>query len=732
MPSNTNTYRLKSEEVDLAGFVTSSNSNIGAMVCVAPKGDPTKPRLYTSDTNVIKFNGKPSPKYPDLFHAIDFVKTAPLFVITPVASDARYGGVDVLTSSLSPFGIGRDFNTVNYSQIDIPYSQVGLVSGNGVTTTITGTLANTPIKLGTLKIKVNGRLLNISNTVANTISGTDLASGTFDNTTGAYNIVLAGTVGTPAYVISTIDTSAGVDLSAGATNKLINVEIDGVLYSNINLGQSPTTTRASIIAAINAATASTRAIVSGNFIRINGIVGSSTSGKVRILPPTSGTSAMNLVFDATLTSLVATNSISPTGAIPKLGEGVTIEYGKEVDMSSQVHFSVFCESQFDPETMLLAVSVEHISNNQYALTLYQNIVTGLSQILPKTLFSLIQEKSTDGKSLYYEDVFKNSPYIKIKVNASYSGYSDPLSTQVAYLTGGLRGSEPSSIDIFNAWQYFKAKNLYPVKIFMDIRGEQASTVADLVANYQTKGFFLTYVPMGSTAEDSVTYRQGMNIDTDGGALYTNWIKIKDPYNASEVWITAIGKIGAKAAKMVDKYDAIPFAGTDEAGLGGQLGGFQILEVENDYDELTELKIMDEAQVNPIIKDLQDGVMAYGNRTLQSVTTDTSYIHTRRLYNYIMDKAEKEILKRQIFKLNDDLHRLRAKTLADSLVTPILNDGYLNDVYVQCDDGNNGDAVLELRQFILDIYVKAATSSEFVLLRLTRLSQGQVISELIKQ
>ena len=60
--------------------------------------------------------------------------------------------------------------------------------------------------------------------------------------------------------------------------------------------------------------------------------------------------------------------------------------------------------------------------------------------------------------------------------------------------------------------------------------------------------------------------------------------------------------------------------------------------------------MDEKQINPIIKDQSIGVVVWGNRTLQITNTDTSFIHTRRGYNYIMDKIEKEVLKQQIFKL----------------------------------------------------------------------------------
>ena len=58
-------------------------------------------------------------------------------------------------------------------------------------------------------------------------------------------------------------------------------------------------------------------------------------------------------------------------------------------------------------------------------------------------------------------------------------------------------------------------------------------------------------------------------------------------------------------------------------------------------------------------------------------------------------------------------------------------GAFREWYVQCDDKNNNDAILNQRKFVLDIYVKITPTSEFVLLRLTRVSQGTVIADLVK-
>ena len=730
MAGNTKTYRLRSEEIDLAGFVTNSSSNIGAMVLITPKGNSKKPRLFQSDTDVIKYLGKPSQRFSDLLHALDFVKESPLFIITPVSDDARYGGVDVKTNEIVPFNIGRDIDTIDYSDINIQKIETLISNSDGIVKNFVGTLLNIPISNNTVKLKVNGKTLLVSDN-GNDLIGNDVVTSTLDKVTGVYNITLNGNSGTPAHLTTTIDLSSGVDLSIDSLDKFINIEVDGILYQNINLGQSATTSQSDIVNAINTAIGKVIASIDGNFIKLTGLVGSQSIGKIRVLQPTTGTSAMNLVFDLLQTSLIAMNSTNPTGSIPRLNETLTIEYGVSQDLSTDVHFSIFGESQFDNETLSLAVSIRHLESKRYALTLYQNLVNGRSTLINDVVFSFDREKNSDGRSLYYTDVFtENNPYIRIVLNENYIGNSNVDGTQVVDFTGGTRGTKPDATKIFEAWQFFRKKNLYPVKLFMDVRGDSATTIADLIVNYQNKAFGLTCTPIGSDVDTAIDYRNTLGLDTDGMAIYTNWLRVLNPYDQSEIWISPVSKVGIKAIQMSVKYDALPFAGVDESGLGGKLSGFQILEVENDYDEFLDLKRLDESQINPIIKDQSIGVVIWGNRTMSKINTDTSFIHTRRSYNYIMDKIEKEVLKQQIFKLNDEAHRLRATLLTNDIITPILNEGLLNDAYVQCDEGNNNSEVLNRREFILDVYVMATTNSEFVLLRVTRLAQGQVISQLI--
>jgi len=734
-------YRVRSEEIDLSGFVTQNNNQIGAIVLKSRKGGKT-PKLTQGENEVLLRFGKPNSDYYGVFEAIEYCRNAPAYIVSVLGSGYKYAGVDVKTNSVTPFGTrsGRVYETFtnnSYSSVERNLIYNHSTVADGKTNNFTGTITNAnlvlPIVGSSVKLFVGDNEIPVTvNTNTNVVTSTVSAltgTNTFNVASGTYDITFSGNVGTPAFYVSQVSISSTIDLSSSSIDKKINLKIDGTLYQNINLGQSASTTKQNIVDAINNAVGSTVASISGNYIRIDGKIASSILGSISITAPTVGTSAVGIVFDTNKTSIISENSLSPTGYVPKYGDKITWDFNCTANIKNDTSFSLFTASPFDDTFESYSVKVSRITGKQYRVVLYIGTSLGLSEV--KTYdFSLIKEKDSFGKSLYYEDIFKDDEYLKIFINTSYSNIADPDISTVS-LTGGNRGAEPQESDYVEAWNNFQRRNLYPVKNFMDVYGNSANTLKNIIENYQPYSFGITCVPLGNTRDSAIQFRKDLGIDFDGLALYTNWAKIQDTYNNSFSWTSNIGKIGVKYAEMNGIFDGLAPAGVDENGIGGQLSGFKVVEVENDFSD-TDLQLLDESQINPVINDSAYGLMVYGDRTLQVSNSDTSYIGHRRLFNHIIDNISTQILKKQVFKLNDDFHRLLAKTQADSFIAPILSSGLLRDIYVQCDEGNNTDEVLQVRKFIMDIYVKVTPFSEFVLLRLTRLPQNAVISDFIQQ
>lgn len=721
-------YRLRVIERDLSGFITQQTNENGGMVVNSVK-KPKKPIFSQSEEDYILYFGKPNSTYWHGFEAIAFNQFAPSWIVAAVGAGALQAGI-LVGATVKAFGprSGKRDETFSFAAV----TQNGVMNigtGDGVTALFTATLtAGTGITTGSLILKKAGFAAAATES-GGTITGADVSSGTLNLSSGALSVTFSGTPGTVATVTTTVDFSAPIDFSAGATDKYIKIIKDGTTYQ-INLGQSASTSRASVISAINTALGYTAASVSGNFIKIDGQYGSSTLGHILVTDPVGQATAKLLGFSATDLEDYGTD---PTGAIPTAGQVVSADWIYSVSMATSVSHAFFAAGFYNDADYQLAAEVKYTGDGttkRYRMTLYE--VTSIGNVQVKAYdYSLDKEKNAFGKSIYIFDVFRNDPYVIPVVNNSYAAAPVQPTVATVLFTGGNRGADPLTSEKNVAWDYFKKKNKYPVKIFMDVDGTQVTKLTDLLQNYQPYAFGITMVPPGNDVAGAIAYRQGLGVDFDKLALYWNWATIEDPYNNSQAFVSQVGKIGVKYAQMQDIFDGLAPAGTDENNHGGQLGtiGFKVVELEYDPSE-TDKQNLDEAQINPILEDQDFGPIIDGDRTLKVINSDTSFIGTRRLYNLMIDNIVRQILRKQVFKLNDELHRSMAQSLTEEYINPIIGAGLLREALVQCDENNNNDEVLNQRQFILDVFVKVTPTSEIVTLRFTRLSQTQVLADFI--
>lgn len=379
-----------------------------------------------------------------------------------------------------------------------------------------------------------------------------------------------------------------------------------------------------------------------------------------------------------------------------------------------------------PAADTLAVDIAWVNGSQFTMNLYKVSAVNGNQLVNSYSYSLIKEKDLQGNSLYINDVFNNDKYVIPKLNTSYNNTTHSTNSTTVYFSGGSRGSAPTSSDYVTAWANFQKINKYPGKILMDCSGNAPVAISNLITTYNPYAFGISMIPMGNDATQAIAYRQGLGLNTDKVALYTNWQKIQDDYNNSFAWISGIGSVGKKYALMIDCYDAGSPAGTDESKHGGLIQDWTVKDIEYSYTD-PETLLLDNAQINPFIKNEYYGLMLSGDRTAYTSMTDTSYIGTRRLYNYIAKNVIEQVMKLQDFKLNDATHRLKAYTMINDFLSPIKSSGWIRDYKVVCDETNNTNVVLQQRKFIVTIYIQVTPNSQKTVLQLVRVGQTQVIS-----
>jgi phage tail sheath protein FI len=232
-------------------------------------------------------------------------------------------------------------------------------------------------------------------------------------------------------------------------------------------------------------------------------------------------------------------------------------------------------------------------------------------------------------------------------------------------------------------------------------------ITSIITNTQQRGdnLFVTDLTLFSgTVASAVT--QAQTRDTSYAAAYWPWVRIIDPATGKQVWVPASTVIPGVYA-FNDKVSAPWFApaGINRGGLSTVLQA-QLKLTQGNRDTLYS------SNINPIATLPKQGVVVYGQKTLQKAASALDRVNVRRLMielkNYI-----RQISNTLVFEQNTSTTR----TAFISRVTPFLEGIQqkqgLYAFKVVMDGTNNGPAVIDQNQLIGQIYVQPTRTAEFI-------------------
>jgi hypothetical protein len=137
---------------------------------------------------------------------------------------------------------------------------------------------------------------------------------------------------------------------------------------------------------------------------------------------------------------------------------------------------------------------------------------------------------------------------------------------------------------------------------------------------------------------------------------------------------------------------------------------------------TQRDVLYSAGVNPVVSFPGQGIVLFGDKTLQSKPSAFDRINVRRLF-IVLEKSIAKAAEFSLFEFNDEF--TRAQFVA--LVTPFLRDVQgrrgITDFRVVCDTTNNTPQVIDSNQFVGDIYIKPARSINFIQLNFVAVGTG---------
>ena len=129
---------------------------------------------------------------------------------------------------------------------------------------------------------------------------------------------------------------------------------------------------------------------------------------------------------------------------------------------------------------------------------------------------------------------------------------------------------------------------------------------------------------------------------------------------------------------------------------------------------TERDLLYSVGVNPVVSFPGQGVVLFGDKTLQSKPSAFDRINVRRLF-IVLEKAIGLASKYQLFEFNDDFTRAQFKAIVEPFLRDVQGKRGITDFRVKCDSGNNTGDVVDRNEFVADIYIKPARSINYITL-----------------
>jgi phage tail sheath protein FI len=288
---------------------------------------------------------------------------------------------------------------------------------------------------------------------------------------------------------------------------------------------------------------------------------------------------------------------------------------------------------------------------------------------------------------------------------------DNISTTTQGLTGGNYDNMIALLGNQDAYQF---NVLFTPGLLDDTHTAQ---VTNIIANTISRGdnlYVMDLVDFSGTVTDTTT--QAQSRDTSYAAAYWPWVRIIDPATGKHVWVPASTVIPGVYA-FNDKVAAPWFApaGINRGGLNTVLQAqYKLSQANKD--------VLYDNNVNPLATLPKNGVVVFGQKTLQKEASALDRVNVRRLMielkGYIRQVADTVV-----FEQNTNATRNAFIAKVTPYLQIIQQKQGLYAFKVVMDDSNNGPDVIDRNQLIGQIYIQPTRTAEFVSLDFILLPTG---------
>jgi hypothetical protein len=250
-----------------------------------------------------------------------------------------------------------------------------------------------------------------------------------------------------------------------------------------------------------------------------------------------------------------------------------------------------------------------------------------------------------------------------------------------------------------------------------VDANQTSQITTAVNNTQNRGdsiYVYDPVAYGSTINAAITRAAAR--DTSYAAIYWPWLRTIDPDSGNFVWVPASTMIGGVYA-FTDASSEPWFApaGINRGGLSTVITAERKLSQGN-RDTLYQ------GNVNPIATFPGQGVVVYGQKTLQKQASALDRVNVRRLLIALKSYIG-QVAQNLVFEQNTAATRNAFLSQVNPYLETVQQRQGLYAYRVVMDDSNNTPDVIDRNQMVGAIYLQPTKTAEFIILDFNVLPTG---------
>ena len=263
------------------------------------------------------------------------------------------------------------------------------------------------------------------------------------------------------------------------------------------------------------------------------------------------------------------------------------------------------------------------------------------------------------------------------------------------------------------------KNESLTKYLVDAVEERADALAiiDIDKGYTPRADDTSTNKMGADRRGDLpgvlTSFKARNLNSSYGAAYYPWVRVRDDLNGGVIVhmppsVVALGVLGS-CERSSDVWFAP--AGFRRGGLSTGAGGLNVVGVETKLTSRNRDDLYD-ININPIASFPAEGIVVFGQKTLQATQSALDRINVRRLMIYVK-RGISRIASQTLFQPNVQATWNSFKSKADNFLSDVKVRFGVDDFRVILDETTTTPDLIDRNIMYAKIFIKPTRSIEFI-------------------